>query len=59
MLKARAQSDEDPIVRRTAVQELARRWRHDAETAAILKVRAESDHDPDVRRTAARELARR
>ncbi len=47
-LKARAQSDEDSNVRRSA-DEVARGWKDDPDTLLILKARAQSDEDSDVR----------
>ena len=53
-----AQSDEDPAVRRSAMQELVRGWKDDAETLPILKACAQSDESRAVRGTAMQELAR-
>ncbi|MEB3213429.1 MAG: HEAT repeat domain-containing protein, partial [Leptolyngbyaceae bacterium] len=57
-LKSRAQSDDDYDVRRAAVQELARGFKDDPDTLAILKSRAQSDDANDVRMAAVQELAR-
>jgi SIR2-like domain/HEAT repeats/NACHT domain len=56
-LKARAQSDEDALVRRSAVQELVRGWKDDPETLPILKARAQSDEHWAVRLSAVQKLA--
>jgi hypothetical protein len=48
----------DWIVRRAALQELARGWKDDPDTLPILKDRARSDTDKSVRSAAVEELAR-
>ena len=58
MLKARAQSDEHPAVRQSALQALARGWKDDPETLPMLKARAQSDEEAAVRRSAVEALAR-
>jgi HEAT repeat protein len=45
-------------VRQSAVRELARGWKEDAETLAILKERAQSDEDDLVSQRAIQALAR-
>ncbi|TBW08487.1 NACHT domain-containing protein [Azotobacter chroococcum] len=57
-LKARAQSDEDPYVRRSALEALARGWKDDPETLPMLKARVQSDEDPSVRASAVEALVR-
>ncbi len=57
-MRSAAEDDVDWIVRRAAVQELARGWKDDPETLPMLKERARSDADNDVRRAAVQELAR-
>jgi len=57
-LKTCAQSDDDPAVQESALQELVRGWREDPETLAILKTLAQSDEDWFVRQSALRALAR-
>jgi HEAT repeat protein len=58
MIKERAQSDENEDVRQSAVRELARGWRDEPDTLAIIKERAQSDENKNVRQSAVRELAR-
>ena len=53
----RARSDEDPGVRKAAVQELAHRWKDDPDTLPLLKDRARVDTDNSVRQAAVQELA--
>ncbi len=57
-LRSASEGDVDWIVRRAAVQELARGWKDDAETLPMLKERARSDENEYVRMTAVQELAR-
>ena len=57
-MKERAQSDENWAVRQSAVEELARGWKNEPDTLAIVKERAQSDENGAVRRSAVRELAR-
>jgi hypothetical protein len=40
------------------VRELARGWKNEPDTLAIVKERAQSDEDEDVRQSAVAELAR-
>jgi hypothetical protein len=51
-------SSEDEIVRMAAVRELARGWKHDADTLPWLKDRTCADESMDVRMAAVEELAR-
>ena len=57
-LKERAQSDEHEVVRRRALQALARGWKDDPDTLPWLKERAQSDEHEVVRRSALQALAR-
>ncbi|EDX74012.1 NACHT domain family [Coleofasciculus chthonoplastes PCC 7420] len=57
-LKIKAQSDRDAIVRKTAIQELARGGNGNPEILTFLKSCAQSDSDATVRKTAIQELAR-
>jgi len=57
-LRSAGKRDRDWIIRSAAMQELARGWKDDPETLAILKERARSDEDNDVRSAAVQELAR-
>jgi thymidylate synthase ThyX len=45
-------------VRKNALRVLARAWKNEPDTLAILKERAQSDEDEDVRHGAVEELAR-
>jgi hypothetical protein len=58
MLKNHAQSDEADEVRKNLVEVLARGWKDDPETLAILKERAQSDEADEVRQISVQELAR-
>ncbi|MGH3569892.1 MAG: NACHT domain-containing protein, partial [Pseudonocardia sp.] len=56
LLRHRATTDEDPDVRRVAVQALATGWPDD-QTRTLLHERATTDEDPYVRRVAVQALA--
>lgn len=48
----KASTDPEPALRRIALQQLGRSWRHEEETHETILRRAASDPDDDVRRTA-------
>ncbi|WP_225894471.1 HEAT repeat domain-containing protein, partial [Atlanticothrix silvestris] len=58
ILKQRATADDNEYVRRAALQELARGFKHDPDILPILKKHATSDKYSDVRQAAVQELAR-
>ncbi|MBV8729698.1 MAG: HEAT repeat domain-containing protein [Acidobacteriia bacterium] len=57
-LRSAATQDADWIVRRAAIQELARGWKNDPDTLPILKDRARFDENSNVRYQAVEGLAR-
>jgi hypothetical protein len=57
-LRSAAVENSDPIVRCAAIRELARGWKDDPETLALIKHRASPGEDATVRKAAIQELVR-
>src|SRR3712207_7244581 len=55
----RSQSDDAPVVRYAAIQEIAGGWKDDPETLPLLKQRAQSDDNRRVRSAAVQEITDR